>query len=239
MKSLTRYTKKRLKRIDRLLNSFPESQDQEVLHLIRLEIKKVKALLRLIHYNDKSFKERTLFIPFRSIFRDCNIIREPQVLHSLIVKYTKDQALPIPYSSINVQQFIEHVPVYLKKVKKPTRLILLKIKRIKSSTYHRYLKKKKRELRNASRIISTRSLHSYRKLIKEIYYLLCVNSINKSIDPFFKKCDGLIGAWHDKSIVIQKIRKITPLQNDLIKKLQNEKRADLTSLKKLIKNYYH
>jgi hypothetical protein len=154
------------------------------------------------------------------------------------VKYTEDQALPIPYSSINSQQFIEHVPVYLKKIKKPTRLILRKIKRVKSSTYHRYLKKKQRELKNASNIISTRDLHSYRKLIKEIYHLLCVNSINKSIDPFFKKCDGLIGAWHDKSIVIQKIRKIIPQQNDLIKKLQNEKRADLTSLKKLVKNYY-
>lgn len=239
MKSLTRYTKKRFKRINRLLNSFPESQDQEVLHRIRLEIKKIKTLLHLVHYHNKRFKEQPSFIPFRSIFRDCNKIREPQVLHSLIVKYTEDRYLPKDDTATFSQRFINNIPMHLKNIKKKGQLILKKIKKVKSSTYHLYLKKKQKELRNVSSASTITDLHSYRKLIKEIFYLLSINNENRSINPFFKETATLIGDWHDKSIVIQKLRKKRPLQTDLIKKLQHEKRADITILKKRIKMFYN
>lgn len=239
MKSLNRYTKKRLKRIARLLNSFPESHDLEVIHDLRLEIKKIKTLLHLIHYNKKRFKEHTAFIPFRSIFRDCEKIREPQVLHNLAVRFTEDRELPAPNSSIHIQQFTKDIPAHLKKVKKQSQVIITEIVEVKTAIYARYLKKKVKELRSLSSDITIKDLHSYRKLIKEIYYLLCINTKNRSIDPFFKEADTLIGNWHDKSIVIQKIRKKRPLQNDLINKLKQEKRADITNLKKRINEYYN
>lgn len=221
------------------MNSFPESNDLEMLHRMRLEIKKIKTLLRLIKYNHKSFKTRSSFIPFRTIFRACEKIREPQVLHALVVKFTGKTDLPTPKLSGPIQQFTDEIPAYLTSVKKQERILLKEIEKVKSDTYKRYLRKKNKELKSALQpAFKGKELHTIRKLIKEIYYLLCINSISKSINPFFKKCDDLIGVWHDKSIVIQKIRKTMPLQNNLIKKLQNEKRKDLVSLKKLIKNYY-
>lgn len=240
MKALTRYANKRPKRIKILLNTFPESHDLEILHRVRLEIKKIKTLLRLIHYNNRSFKEHSAFIPFRTIFRACEKIREPQVLHTLVVKFTGVTELPAPNSSGPIQQFTEEIPVHLKRVRKQGKILLKEIEKIKSKTYKRYLNKKSKELKIAlSTALSVHDLHAIRKLIKEIYYLLRINHKSKSIDPFFKLSDSLIGAWHDKSIVIEKMNRAVAPQTDLIKKLHQEKRADIANLKRLIKDFYH
>lgn len=239
MKALTRYAKKRPKRIKVLLHSFPKSNDLEILHRVRLEIKKIKTLLRLIHYNNRSFKEHSAFISFRTIFRACEKIREPQVLHSLVVKFTGVTELAAPNSSGRIQQFTKEIPAHLKRVRKQEKILLKEIEKIKTKTYQRYLSKKSKELKIAlSSDPSVHDLHTIRKLIKEIYYLLSITTKSKSIDPFFKRSDSLIGAWHDKSIVIEKMKRAVPPQTDLIKKLQQEKRADIATLKRLIKDFY-
>lgn len=226
-------------RIKVLLYSFSESCDLEILHRVRLEIKKIKTLLRLIHYNNRSFKEHSAFIPFRIIFRACEKIREPQVLHTLVVKFTGVTELSALNSSGSIQQFVEEIPAHLKRVRKQEKILLKEIEEIKSKTYQRYLSKKSKELKIAlSTSISVKKLHAIRKLIKEIYYLLSITNKNKSIDPFFKLSDSLIGAWHDKSIVIEKIKRAVPPQADLIKKLHQETRTDIANLKRLIKDFY-
>lgn len=239
MKVLTRYAKKRLKQIRILLNSFPESNDPEMLHRMRLEIKKIKTLLCLIQYNNKSFKARSSFIPFRTIFRACEKIREPQILYTLVVKFTGNTELGAPNLSGPIQQFTDEIPANLRNVKKQERILIKEIEKVKSHTYKRYLRKKTKELKLALLpTFKVVNLHTTRKVIKEIYYLLCINNNKKSIDPFFKQSDSLIGAWHDKAIVIQTIRKSNPPQTDLIKILQQEKRADIANLKRLIKDFY-
>lgn len=240
MKILTRYAKKRLKLTKIFLNSFLESNDPEMLHRMRLEIKKIKMLLRLIQYNHNSFRPRSSFIPFRTIFRACEKIREPQVLHALVVKFTGDTELPAPDLSDPIQQFVDEIPGYLRSVRKQEKIILKEIEKIKSETYKRYLRKKNKILKRAIYpVFKVGDLHAIRKLIKEVYYLLCINNKNKTIDPFFKQSDALIGAWHDKTIVIEKIKKSVPPQISLIKKLQEEKRADIAKLKRLTKAFYN
>jgi hypothetical protein len=236
MNALNRYAKKRFRRINILLNSFPESNDLEILHRVRLEIKKIKTLLRLIHYNDKRFKDHESYLPFRSIFRACEKIREPQVVHELLVKFTGDKT-HLVYSPDLLNQFSNEVPIHLKKVKRQERIIRKEIKKVNSTTYNRYLRKKNQELKSVlTPAFRVYELHALRKLIKEIYHLYSIKIKKKSIDPFFSQSAVLIGNWHDKVIVIQKIRK-SGLQTDLIKKLQQEKRVDIANLKRLIRDF--
>lgn len=222
------------------MNSFPESIDLEMLHRMRLEIKKIKTLLRLIQYNHKSFKPRSSFIPFRTIFRACEKIREPQVLHTLVVKFMGDTEWQAPDLSGPIQQFVDEIPAYLRNVRKQERILLKEIEKVKSETYNRYLRKKTKTLKHAIYpVFKVGDLHAIRKLIKEVYYLLCINNKNKSIDPFYKQTDSLIGAWHDKAIVLENMKKSKSPQTGLIKKLQEEKRADIANLKRLIKDFYN
>jgi len=83
-----------------------------------------------------------------------------------------------------------------------------------------------------------RDLHKIRKLIKEIYYLTSIRSKRKDINSFFVTSSDLIGTWHDKRIVIHKLRKSVPPETELIQKLNTESRLDISALKKLVQKFY-
>jgi len=239
MKSIiTSYTKRRLKNLKRLLHSYPSLESPEILHQIRIEIKKIKAVLRLLNYNRKSFRNHNAYLPFRAIFRACGEIREPFVIQGLINKI-KGINTPTIVDQNLTSNFNNHLSTYIRKIKKSEKIILLKTEKIKSSTYKDFLKKNKMELENLLYpTFLQRDLHKIRKLIKEIYYLSSIRSKRKDIKSFYVTSADLIGNWHDKKIVIQILRKSVPLETELIQKLKTESRSDIHALKKLVQNFY-
>jgi len=239
MKSIiTSYTKRRLKKLKRLLHSYPSLESPEVFHQIRLEIKKIKAVLKLLHYNQKSFRAHKAYLPFRALFRACGEIREPFVVQGLIDKF-KTTYTPIFVDLNLTSNFKDHLSTFIRTIKRAETKILPKTKKIKSNTYKDFLRKNKMELENLLYpTLLQRDLHKIRKLIKEIYYLTSIRSKRKDIDSFFVTSSDLIGNWHDKKIVIQKLRKSVPLETELIQNLKTESRSDIRALKKLVQNFY-
>jgi CHAD domain-containing protein len=235
---ITSYTKRRLKNLKRLLRSYPSLESLEILHQIRIEIKKIKAVLRLIHYNKKSFRGHKAYLPFRTLFRACGEIREPFVIQSLIDKFKGINTLIVVDQNLT-SNFNNHLSTYIRTIKRAETKILPKTEKIKSSTYKDFLKKNKMELENLLYpTFLQRDLHKIRKLIKEIYYLTSIRSKRKDINSFFAASTELIGNWHDKRIVIQRLRKSVPPETELIQKLKTESRSDIRALKKLVQNFY-
>jgi len=210
-----------------------------VLHQIRIEIKKIKAVLRLLHYNRKSFHDHKAYLPFRKLFRACGEIREPIVIQGLMDKFKGNTYPPINDNLNPTLNFKNTVPSYIKKIKKSGAKILVTANKIKRSTYKDFLKKKNKELQNILYpTFRQRDLHKIRKLIKEIYYLTSIKSKKSDINPFLFTSSDLIGNWHDKKMVIQKLKKSVPPQSELMQKLKMESRSDIATLKKLVQNFY-
>lgn len=232
------YTKRRFKKLKKLLHSYSGLERPEVLHQIRIEIKKIKAVLRLLHYNKKSFRNHQAYLPFRSVFRVCGEIREAFVIQDHINKFkgttpTLDGNLHPAWSYRN------DLSTHMRQIKKCEPKILHHTEKIKVNSYKEYLKKKKFELENLLYpTFKLRDLHKIRKLIKEIYYLTSIRSKRKNISPFLVESSDLIGNWHDKQIVIQKLRQETPPETELIQKLKAESRSDISTLKKLVRKFY-
>jgi CHAD domain-containing protein len=238
MKALDQYTKKRFKRLRVLLKAFPAGKEKEELHQIRLEIKKIKALLRLIHFNDKEFRDHKHFIPFRTIFRETGKIRDIGVRKELLEQYTQIHTPFFRSSDPALQQFLKVVPKDLKRVRNEKKIVLKKIFRINARTYSLYLNKKIKELTNLlSGGIMQKELHSLRKLIKEIIYLTSVKKKKSEIDSFFVESSELIGNWHDKKILIPWIRAHASKEKDTIKRLLTESATDLQNLRKMAREY--
>jgi len=235
---ITSYTKRRLRNLKRLLHSYRSLESPEILHQIRIEIKKIKAVLRLIHFNRKSFRNHKAYLPFRALFRACGEIRDPFVMQSLIDKF-KGINPPIVVDQCLNSNFNNHLSTYIRTIKKSETKILPKTEKIKSSTYKDFLKKNKMELENLLYPTFLQGdLHEIRKLIKEIYYLTSIRSKRKDINSFFVASSDLIGNWRDKRIVIQKLGKSVPPETELIQKLKTESRSDIRALKKLVRNFY-
>lgn len=236
MKALKQYTEKRFKRLIGLLKSFPDGGEKEALHQIRLEIKKIKALLRLIHFNDKTFRDHKHYRPLRNIFREAGIIRDASLRQELLNQYTQIHTPFFQSPDKTFNQFSEKIPAFNKAARKEKKRVSTEVAKIKAHTYSFYLHKKHKELSLLlSEGITQKELHGLRKLIKEIIYLTTIKTKKSKLNPFLIESAALIGAWHDKKTIIPWIRIHAPKEKDTIKRLQTESNADMQQLKKMIK----
>lgn len=235
MKALEQFAEKRFTRLQTFLKSFPGGKEKEELHQIRLEIKRIKALLRLIHFNEKEFRDHKHFIPLRTIFRETGKIRDAGLRKELLDQYTQIHTPFFRSPDKALNQFMIALPAHIKAVRKQKRIVLKEIGKIKSRTYTLYLHKKNKELTDILSIgFSQKDLHGTRKLIKEIIYLTSVKTKKTKIDPILIKSAELIGNWHDKKILIPWIQTHAPKEKATIKKLQAESNRDMQALRKLV-----
>lgn len=236
MKALKQFTEKRFNRLLRLLKSFSGGREKEELHQMRLEIKKIKAILRLIHFNDKEFRDHKHYRPLRNLFREAGSIRDASLRQELLNQYTQIHTPFFQSPDKTYNQFLEKIPAFNKAVRKEKKRVSTEISKIKTRTYSLYLHKKHEELsRFLSEGITQKELHGLRKLIKEIIYLTTVKTKKSKIDSFLIESAALIGVWHDKKTIIPWIRTHAPNEKDSIKRLQTESNADMQQLRKMIK----
>ena len=243
MRSLKKYALKRLYRLKHLLRSVKFTDDVEVLHAIRVEIKKIKAILRLIEFSKKNFNAHHNFIPLRNIFRKAGVIREPLVFHQLLNRYTVESTIDelLLFPSLKpISGFRKNTTEYLKSVKKIKKVILLKIKNIGRQVVRNYLNKLKKKIeKRLYPIPDPSTLHTTRKVLKEFLYLSAIFERKRnSISPFFEECSERIGQWHDKQHIIQLLRERGLPVKELIQKLESECLQDLAHLHHQIENYY-
>ena len=239
MKDLKTYATKRFKGLTDNLISYQQVEDPEVLHLIRLESKKIKSILNLLQYGIKSFKGHKHYIPFRTIFRRAGEIRQPEVIYKLLLQY---QLEGITDSQIPKTDQVERLTlIFRDDVPKFKSLVSTQRKRLKK--YNEVLSKKKARKYITKRRLELKallfpdfqsaSLHKTRKIIKEVIFLKWIDK--KSI-TFYKKIEKIIGLWHDKQVVLGM------LNNDKYKNqvsiLIASCQEDLTILARTIHSFY-
>lgn len=241
MNSLKKYLDKRFEKLKHLLKGYHHLHDRDTLHHLRIEIKKIKTIINLIHFSHPKFKRHANFIPFRSISRKAGEIRESEVLYQLLLTYEIDGVVDeyIP-KSIEADQlsidFQKKVPEFVDIVRKRKNKLLKNYKEVSTDSYHEYVKKCKRQLKpllfpNLQRT----KLHAARKLIKEILHLRELGGRAKK-DMFLRNAENLIGQWHDKQVLLLLLNKIK--RTEKANQLRAKSRQDLLELKKVTTHYY-
>ncbi len=230
-----KYAKKRLTRMRAHLKSYDRIPDAELLHQVRVEIKRIKALLALLQYHDNKFNADKAYLPFRDIFRACYAIREPAVMSEFSKKFSKQKGKQSGTDKVTIKKFRKQIPRFLETVDKKGRKLLRKIKKVSPGTLERYLKRQKETLKKKlSRSIHSHDLHKTRKQVKEIMYLETIALEREDRNPFFAEVAELIGTWHDRMVYIDKLRKNKPQPMEEISVLRAENSKDLRTLRALI-----
>jgi CHAD domain-containing protein len=241
VKQLKVYANKQFKALKEDLESYHHLQDPEVLHKIRVEIKKIKVVLNLINYCVKKFKGHRHFIPFRTIFRKAGAIRQPEVLYKLLMLYqiggVTDEQIPRSKKLDKLSAaFQKEVPLFIGSVKTQKKKIKKHFDQVAKDNAHRYVKRKKQELEQLLfPTFNKAGLHKARKICKEVVYLHWIDNQPKP-DPFFNEVENIIGQWHDKQILLPIVKKNKAV--DEVSKLTTASQEDLINLKKLISHYY-
>jgi|APTNR8051073442_1049403.scaffolds.fasta_scaffold00003_25 CHAD domain-containing protein len=242
MKALKKYADKRVYNLKALLVSAKFSDDPEILHQIRLEIKRLKAVLALLHFEDIGFAAHKAFIPLRKIFREAGKIREPSELRKLLTRFAADtvvvKLIRMPTPKI-LQNFKKNISGFVKDVKKVKPKILKRSKRINQKMMKKYLvsldKTIKKDLYPK---LNPFTLHGTRKIIKELIYLSPLGKEGKHIPSFFTETANSIGLWHDKQLVLQLLMPNPAANKETIQKLQESCDQELQHLDESIANHY-
>jgi len=174
------------------------------LHDIRIDIKKIKAVLTLIDDSRKKFRGHRRFLPFRSIFRKADAIRQSEVLASLLTKYP-EEGRQLPQAEHPLETFESEVPTYLQTVKAQSKKLKPYLKKIKRHDIGRYLKHQyeKIESKLYPHVI-LKDIHKTRKSIKAVLFIAgSTDHLKKKREKFYDTLQDAIGGLHDKQLLLQ------------------------------------
>jgi CHAD domain-containing protein len=198
-----RYIHSRLRSTRLQVGAFGKSPDPTRLHRIRVDIKKIRAVLAFVSWQNDKVQEAEWLKP---LFRKAGQIREldmhEQMLNQLphppkrIITRLKNQR------KAQISQFKKNMPRYFGAIKKFKRVVVLDDSLPSKKNTRRYFKQLfKKACRNVQRD-NPQSLHAFRKTVKKLLYVLEMlpakyKRAAKTDQSLLELLQKQVGEWHD------------------------------------------
>lgn len=212
MNKIEKYIDKQFSELIKDLQSYEDTRETELLHNIRVTIKKLKAIMILIGEYDDSFNTHKEYKPLRVIFRSAGDIREPEVLLKLLLKYgitSSESDLGLEKDFVSIDEFMDYIPMHVKTCERINKKMIDKIENVDHQSIRSSIDKLEATLKKSlATKIKFQSIHKLRKHIKRLLYLSSIHDdLGSKKVKFFEELQTLIGSIHDKQMLIVLIRK--------------------------------
>ena len=193
--------------------AFLKTGDQEELHLFRVQVKKLRAMLELLDTGSAKHQLSKDFKPVRKIFKHCGEIRNAYINLQLGVNYQfkneeflLGQLFEIEKGTNEVKKLATK---YLKVIKLSYRTIGDDLKAVDDDAILLFYKTKLDQITYAlDHLQFNDELHNARKQIKTLLYNRKI--ANKALEgrlqinnAYLDKLQGLIGDWHDNILALE------------------------------------
>lgn len=195
------------------LEAFSATGDQEALHRLRVQIKKVRAMLVFFELTTGKHKLLIRFKPVKKIFKYAGSIRNAHVNLQLSGKYNlKNEVFETGQRQIidegatifkhNRKKFVKKIKFTFKKIKK-------RVSRISDHSIAGYYQIQLEKIASGLSISDfTEGMHKNRKLIKNLVYnhKLAEKALNNSLTfnkTYLDKLQESIGKWHDNVVAVK------------------------------------
>lgn len=228
--------------------NFIRTGDQEQLHLFRVQVKKLRAMLQL--FNSASSRKQLLkdFKPVRQIFKHCGKIREAYINIQIGMHYqfTSEEFLLSKLHEIEkITSEVRNLEKkYIKAINTAYQNIVNGLKRLRNKTiiafYETGIEKLSADLVNLQ---FDDGLHKARKQIKTLMYNRKI--ARKALedkeltisDDYLDKLQNLIGEWHDNILALH-LFSVPEINNKpVITKIKRRDARFKTSIKGMVGNF--
>lgn len=244
MKQIKKYASVRFVKLLNLLDRYDKTPTEEILHNIRVELKKIKSLFHLINFCSKKFNVSKEYSSLREIFREAGKIREMEVLNKLFLEYHME-SVNEEIKSGNHNLLVSNFRKNISKYKRMTATILNNIEKnlekINSDCFKKYSEIKKEKLnKQIFPILIEAELHNMRKVIKEIIYIAGISSWSKKkLDPIYENIQNVIGSLHDKQMLLKLLEEQLPgSYEENINMLKSKCKTDMKNIILMISKFY-
>jgi len=238
------YITQRFSGIRQNLYAYAAEKKQEQIHWLRVDIKKIRALLSFLNKMDDTEKLPKKML--RRLFNDAGILRENHINMGIFKKVSYSGKLLTGLSEkqkLLETQFIDKISRYLAGVKRAEKKLRLPHHKLKKKELKKYFIA---QVSNAENLFYDRgdkkNIHRFRIRIKKMMYLYHAlpAGLQKSTGlnaAYLNKLQTVAGKWHDSFMAVRFLE-----NNDLgpaayIKKLKQQESRQLDLLVKACKNF--
>lgn len=219
MEKIKKYLDKHSSAIGLLFSKAQKSNTPTYYHQLRIEIKKLRALIDIISHVDKKFNSKKALKPFHNIFQSAGKIREIQLEESMMKKHYSASTFTTYKLIIKEQktkyqaEFFELIKgALIEKQKKTIHDLKKSLQKVDERNVQKYLHKKSRRINKllTHGVEDIADLHKLRKLIKTYSYNLKLIDQTDHVDilPLYSNLPELIGQWHDTQTMLAHLHKI-------------------------------
>lgn len=236
-KEIQSFTDLRFRLILKALLAFKKSGREDDLHQIRVEIKKLRAVLRFLNASDKEFKYKKTYGPVRDIFKSGATLRSIHVLDRLSKKYKIEKLQTVKNKSFLLRNIKSSIPHFIRELNEQKKPVAKSIKRLKDNSLQKYLAKKIKQLKNSTQgAIPQNEFHTIRKLMKDLQYLFPLHKEKNKYQDFLESTSSLIGDWHDLVILSAGIKNVRTTSQP--KQLSSDKISLTRKIRISISDFY-
>ena len=195
------------------LRAFIKTGDQEELHLFRVQVKKLRAMLELLDSDSAKQLLSKDFKPVRKIFKHCGEIRSAYINLQFGVRYQfnneeflKNHLYEIEKGTNEVKELGKQ---YLHTIRTAHGGISHDLKAVSNRAVVKYYKLKLVSIANSlGNLEFNDELHNTRKQVKELIYnrKLAHDALEGQLqinNDYLDKLQGTIGDWHDNMLAME------------------------------------
>ncbi|MGB4848524.1 MAG: CHAD domain-containing protein [Saprospiraceae bacterium] len=214
MNKLNNYLRKRECEIFLILEMSPKEYTVTTFHKLRIEIKKLKALMMLINKSTSGFRYKKTFKPFKIIFQQAGKVRELQIEEAMMKKYNLAPTLKEYRSRLKTSLLREQSCFFRlinekskSKLKRKYSLLQTFISGVNKKKALKYLLMKQIKIQKLLKAttLNNGQTHELRKRLKYYDY----NRRSLRVDDEFKlfshqeELNLILGEWHDGQVTLQ------------------------------------
>lgn len=179
------------------LQLFCKKESVEQLHQLRVEIKKIKSLLRFSNdCNANKLKKQLKLL--QEIFTHAGKIRNAHIYLGLTntPTGTKFRLKQSANKKIEWQKFSANCDLYIAHLLKVQSIAMERIQHIAGKKADRWYKQQIKK--TTGLLVNEEGLHDARKRIKRILHISDLHNPTPALNkPYLKKLENYIGKWHD------------------------------------------
>lgn len=179
-------------------------------HILRVEIKKLRAVMALLDYCASDFPRKKQLAPFRIIFKRAGRIREYQLELSMLRRFKAASSMPDYHQQLRKALLEEKKHFVSIAHRKRVHRLDLHIEAVKDFLPEVTLKKLlafvREKRKKITALLEKQSLgnaetHELRKRLKQLYFLIQLFELPVLGFPDIEGFMTLIGQWHDLAVM--------------------------------------
>jgi len=239
------FTKNRFDQLQKQLLRFCKKKDLEALHQFRVNVKKLKAYMKLLMFVEPDIQNSIIKKTVTPIYKHAGRIRTADLNRKLIRKYFKKGGKLEKKESLKIKKqgkfLINKRVKYRKALKKAFKKLLSHLMNINSTLIHDFYQLQISTIDSFCRVDNLEEyLHENRKEIKTLYYIDLMLKAFEVETPivdqeYLHQLEEEIGEWHDLQDTINFLKKGG--QEEQMEKLQSREVVLLENISNLTQNF--